>query len=57
VEAARFFNTRRRQGIAGSPVDLLVCAVAARNDFPIFTTDRDFDRYARHLPVRLHARR
>jgi predicted nucleic acid-binding protein len=57
VEAARFFNTCRRHGIAGTPVDLLICAVAARNNLAIFTTDRDFDGYARHLPIRLHAAR
>ncbi len=53
-QAARFYNTLRSNGVAGGAVDLVLCAVASRNDIPIFTTDRDFDRYARHLPVSLH---
>jgi len=38
---------------AGS-IDLLICAIAYRHKLAIFTTDRDFDRYAKHLPIRLH---
>jgi len=32
----------------------LLCAIAYRHSLAIFTTDRDFERYAQHLPVRLH---
>ena len=53
-EAARFHNRLRARGVAGSATDLLLCAVAHRTGIPIFTTDRDFQRYARHLPVALH---
>ncbi len=53
-QAARFYNTLRSAGVAGSAVDLLICAVASRADVSIFTTDRDFRRYADHLPIRLH---
>lgn len=53
-QAARFYNQLRSNGIAGSTVDLIICAVAHRYRLPIFTTDRDFERYARHLPIRLH---
>ncbi len=52
--AAEFYNTCRSHGIAGSAVDMLICAVAARSETAIFTTDEDFTRYARHLPLRLH---
>jgi predicted nucleic acid-binding protein len=51
--AARFYNTCRRHGVQGSPMDFLICAVAHNNDLLIFTTDQDFRRYASHLPIRL----
>jgi predicted nucleic acid-binding protein len=44
-EAARMSNACRRKGIVGSPIDLLLCAVAFRCKWQIFTTDRDFDLY------------
>jgi predicted nucleic acid-binding protein len=53
-EAARLFNYCRSRGIIGTPVDLLICAVADRLDLAIFTTDRDFDLYAKHLSIRLY---
>jgi len=52
-EAARMSNTCRRQGIAGSSIDFLLCAVAARRRWAIFTTDGDFKRYARVLNLQL----
>lgn len=52
-EAARASNHCRSHGIAGSPVDLLMCAVALRHGWQVFTTDRDFSRYATVLPIRL----
>lgn len=55
--AARFGNQCRASGVAGSAVDFLICAVAAARNWPIFTSDRDFQRYAKIVPVRLHAPR
>jgi predicted nucleic acid-binding protein len=52
-EAARMSNRCRARGISGSAVDFLICAAAHRNKWAIFTTDRDFQRYASVLPVRL----
>jgi predicted nucleic acid-binding protein len=52
-EAARMSNTCRKHGVAGSPIDLLICAVAARRHWKILTTDGDFTRYARILNVQL----
>jgi len=52
-DAARMSNQCRSRGIAGSPVDFLICAVAHRRGWTIFTTDRDFQNYAEVLPVRL----
>jgi predicted nucleic acid-binding protein len=54
-EAARASNQCRRRGISGSPVDLLMCAVALRHGWQVFTTDHDFSRYAAVLPLRLFA--
>jgi predicted nucleic acid-binding protein len=52
-EAARANNQCRRAGVAGSPVDMLICAVARRHDWQIFTTDRDFSHYAPVVPIQL----
>lgn len=52
-EAARFFNQCRARGITAGDVDMLICAVAARWSIPVFTSDKDFPRYAKHLPIRL----
>jgi predicted nucleic acid-binding protein len=53
-EPAEAGNTCRNAGVAGSAVDLLICAAAPRLGCEIFTTDEDFRRYASHLPIRLH---
>ena len=52
-EAASMHNRCRSRGIAGSAIDFLICAVAKRRDWHIFTTDRDFERYGRVLGLRL----
>ncbi|MFH2007771.1 MAG: PIN domain-containing protein [bacterium] len=52
--AARAYNTCRRQGVQGSHVDFLICAVAAQHAAAVFTTDQDFNRYANHLGFALH---
>lgn len=49
--AAEYFNACRAKGIQGSGIDFLICAMAYRNKFPIFTTDNDFKLYARVIPV------
>ncbi len=54
-EAARMHNLCRARGIAGSAIDFLICAVARRREWHIFTTDRDFERYRRVLGLRLFA--
>lgn len=38
-------------GVVGS---FLLCAVAERQVLAILTSDRDFGRFAEHLPVTLH---
>lgn len=52
--AAEVSNTLRAGGVASSPVDALLCAVAERVAVPVFTLDRDFERYASILGLELH---
>ena len=52
--AAKCFNTCRAKGLQGSNTDFFLCAVSVGHQLPILTTDRDFDRYARLLPIVLH---
>ncbi|HWY19684.1 MAG TPA: PIN domain-containing protein [Candidatus Acidoferrum sp.] len=53
-EAAGMHNLCRGRGVAGSAVDFLICAVAQRRGWHIFTTDRDFERYGRVLGLKLY---
>lgn len=53
--AAEHYNAWRGRGVRGSNTDFLICAVAERRQFPILTTDADFTRFARVLPIVLHA--
>jgi len=53
-EAARMSNTCRTRGIAGSAIDFLICAVAHLRHWEVFTTDHDFVRYSKVLPLRLY---
>ena len=55
--AAQFHNRFRDHGIAGTSIELLICAVAGRLPAPVYTLDRDFVHYARVLGVTLHAPR
>lgn len=52
--AAESYNTCRGHGVQGSDADFLLCAVSQLDRLPIFTTDQDFDLYAKHLPIKLY---
>jgi hypothetical protein len=54
VRAAKFFNLCRSKGIQGSNTDFLICALAVRNKFSIFTTDKDFELFSKHIKIILH---
>jgi predicted nucleic acid-binding protein len=56
-EAARAGNHCRAKGVAVSMVDILLCAVAIKRQWAIFTTDPDFSNYAKVLPLRIHTPR
>jgi predicted nucleic acid-binding protein len=53
-EAARIGNLYRSRGVAASAIDVLICAVAVRRHWQVFTTDQDFTRYAKIVPLRLY---
>ncbi len=52
--AAEFFNRCRTRGVQGANTDFLICAVAARRGFSVFTTDKNFTLFAKHVPIVLH---
>ncbi|MGD9353676.1 MAG: PIN domain-containing protein [Desulfobacterales bacterium] len=54
VTAAKLFNRCRSKGKQGSNTDFLICAVAVRNRFSIFTTDKDFELISKHIQIILH---
>jgi len=54
VLAAKFFNLCRSKSVQGSNTDFLICALAVQNSVPIYTTDRDFEYFVKHLPITLH---
>ena len=53
-EAAKVGNRCRAKGVVVSIVDILLCAVAIKRQWAIFTTDPDFSNYAKVLPLRIH---
>ena len=53
-EAAKAGNRCRGKGIVVSIVDILICAVAIKREWAIFTTDPDFINYVKVLPVSIH---
>jgi predicted nucleic acid-binding protein len=54
--AAEAHNRCRSRGIAGSAIDFLICAVALRREWQVFTADSDFEAYRKVLAVRLYGR-
>ncbi|MBL0711388.1 MAG: hypothetical protein JJV99_10305 [Colwellia sp.] len=54
ISASEFSNTCRTKGIQGSHIGFLICAVADRLKMNIFTCDKDFVFYSKHLPIELY---
>ncbi len=54
VTAAIYFNRCRSKGLQGSNTDFLICAMANRNKLSIFTTDKDFELFSKHIAIALH---
>jgi len=53
-QAAEYANICRRNGIQGSHTDFLICAVAVKNGWKIFSEDNDFQNYRKYLPINLY---
>jgi predicted nucleic acid-binding protein len=53
LTAARYYNLCRSQGVQGSSIDFLICAMSRQREHLILTLDEDFTHYAKHLPIRL----
>jgi len=54
VAAAQLFNHCRSKGIQGSNTDFLICAVAVKNKFSIYTMDKDFEMFSKYIQIVLH---
>lgn len=52
-QAAGYYNFCRSKGIQGSHIDFMICAYAVVNQMEILTKDHDFQRYAKHIPIRI----
>ena len=50
-QAAIAGNACRAHGIASGAIDMLLCAVAQRRGWAIYTSDRDFQHYSKHIRV------
>lgn len=53
--AAELFNLCRKNGVQGSHIDFLLCAVSIKNNYSIFTLDHDFLNYKKYIPIKLHS--
>ena len=53
-QAAEAGNRCRAKGVVVSIVDILLCAVAMKREWAIFTTDPDFSNYSKVLPLAYH---
>jgi len=53
-QAAEYANTCRKNGVQGSHTDFLICAVAVKNGWGIFTEDEDFQNFQNYLPIKLY---
>ena len=52
-QAARFLNQCRAKGIQGSHTDFLMVAVCYRLKLSLFTLDKDFNNFAKVIPIAL----
>jgi predicted nucleic acid-binding protein len=50
VQAARLKNVCRSKGVQAGTVDFLIAAVCERRNYPLLTTDRDFEFISPYIP-------
>jgi len=53
VKAAQLYNVCRTHGIQASHIDFLISAVAIEEDLELYTFDKDFEKIAELVPLRL----
>ena len=53
VQAAELRNRCRRHGVQVGTIDSLIARLAIRHELTLLTTDRDFERTARLVPLEL----
>ena len=53
-QAAKNFNHCRQGGVQGSNTDFLICAVSMSRGWPIYSLDKDFLQYQKHLALKLY---
>lgn len=52
--AAYLFNQCRKNGIQGSHIDFIICAVSIKNNLSIFTLDNDFEKFKKYIDIKLY---
>jgi predicted nucleic acid-binding protein len=57
IGAAELRNACRRNGVQVGTIDALLAQLCRRYDLVMLTTDRDFERVARHVDLRLWSTR
>jgi predicted nucleic acid-binding protein len=57
IGAAELRNACRRNGVQVGTIDALLAQLCRRHDLVMLTTDRDFERVARHVDLRLWSTR
>jgi predicted nucleic acid-binding protein len=53
-KAAELFNLVRSKGLQGSNTDFLICSLCIRNNYSLFTKDKDFNLFSQYIPLKLH---
>ena len=53
-QAAKNFNQCRQGGVQGSNTDFLICAVSMSRGWPIYSLNKDFLQYQKHLALKLY---
>lgn len=52
--AAKLFNLLRSKGIQGSNTDFLIVSVSIKHGLSVFSTDKDFKLYSKHIKFHIH---
>jgi predicted nucleic acid-binding protein len=53
IQAARLKNLCRSRGVQAGPIDFLIAAVCERRNYPLLTTDKDFDHISKYSSLLL----